>query len=339
MENDTAVETHSSAIDQLVAEEESASAEVASSEAEESDAGGDPEVEGAGDGDGETSSTAEQAETVEVGEDALRIIAKKGITLDKFNEYLKRYEVTAQEVNEKPKLAQLLLDKAASDELIAKQTKTEDPKKEESKQDPPDIATSFQEIAKEAEAFNDPKMVEHFASQLSAAAEKGDVKAQVQILTTGMHNYLKTALPQLLPSLLQSIQATQQKEYQERIDAHTSAWEPYAAQNPDFKDAVTAYNEAAARNPKLVNNPNLTPQERMEVVSLILGGKKAEAAEVAKAAEKGAEKGREQKNKSELGKVLGAGKSNPGPAKSKGNDDIFGEGVAEYRRRDTLGRP
>lgn len=254
--------------------------------------------------------------------DVLRLIAKKGISLDKFTEYLTRYKLTAEKVNADPLIAQLVLDKAAADDLIAKQPKAEEPKKDEPKPDTPDLGKHLESLKARINDYTAPEIRSNFVKQLNEAKT---TEEQFAVLEIAAANLVETIMEKRFGDVYSGFASRQQREHQERIDAHNVAWEPYKELNPNFTDAVKAYDEAAKLEPELVNNPNLTPQQRMKTVALVLGGRKAEAATVAEAAEKGKQLGLEAKKKAALGKGLGAGKSNGAiEKKPKGNDDIFG---------------
>lgn len=274
------------------------------------------EVEG-----NETESAEAEAEPTNV--EVLKILAKKGISESKFNEYLTRYKLTAEQANANPSIAHLVLDKAAADELIAKAPK-EEVKKEEVKQNPPtDLDAHFKTVLERANTYTDPKVMDYAVTKLEAAK---NTREQLDALMGFMENYLETALPQKFPNVLQGFTSAQEKANNERIAAHNSAWEPIQAGNPNLKDkdALTAYTEAEKLEPELVQNAALTPAQRMKTVALVLGGRKAEAEVVAAAAEKGKEQGAKAAKKEALGK-LGAGQSTGAIAKkTTGNDDIFG---------------
>lgn len=204
---------------------------------------------------------------------------------------------------------------------VAEPVNKEEPKVVEN-QPPADLKAHLESVQKSVQEYTNPEVRAHFVNQINEAKT---AEEQFGILEMAAANLINTIMEKRFGEVYNNYATKQQNEHSERIAAHNSAWEPQLAKNANLpKDALAAYVEAVKISPKLVSNPKLNAEERMETVALVLGGRKADAEAVAKAAEKGKEAGAQAQRKAGLGK-LGAGQSTGSIAKkTTGNDDIFG---------------
>jgi hypothetical protein len=330
-----------SGIADLVGETESAVA----TETPEQEAGTEPsgeEVETAAEPEvaetEQTEETSDDADQPQAADDPelTKFLAKKGLSNEKFNEYLDRYGLTREELNANPSLKFLVWDKINSDQELAKKN---EPAKEEVKQDPPaNLEEHLQAVAKEVATYNDPKVVEHYTKRLEAAKSTGE---QVNLLSEMAVNLVNTMLDKKFDQYVNGYQTRATKAQQESIDAHKSAYDEIRGELPEFgSDEYKSLAEAAIKAVPKLETDVFTPKERMQILVTLSQGKKTEAQTIAQGIEKGVKQAEQKTQQTQLGKALGAGQSKGkiGPAQPKGNDDIFGDGVKEYRHREKLGR-
>jgi hypothetical protein len=294
--------------------------------------------------DGEAEATeAETEEQPEEVEEELRVVLPKEQAKQYSNalmgHYAKRLGATPEDLNGNAVLQkavkQLIDQDIYAQQLEAKVPKEIDSEEEEETEDQPQVSTDDQlaKLIQESSELNDPKFLEAFAGKLAAAK---DIPEQLQILTAGMHNYLRSALPKML----EEMQSQQSAQAEHIRSAHERAYKELQKTNLDLPEFNSAdfwalYNSALEVVPKL-NEAIFTPQERFDTVLRIAQGRKVSAAVVEKAAEAGKKQAEKAQKTAGLGKGLGAGQSK-GQIAQQGSGPSLARGYELWKERESNG--
>lgn len=196
---------------------------------------------------------------------------------------------------------------------------------------PASIEEQFKALEEEVSGYNDPAVMDALVQRLEAA---NDTKTQLSILSMAVANQVRTMLEKnghaLLdknPNLNGFVAERQQRvNYENHANAYDEAVKASGVELPEFAspEYVSLANDTLKSHPFL-NNPGLTPKERMAAFVALVQGKKADPAVVEKAVATGKAQGAKAANAVLNGK-LGAGQSKGTIApKVTGNDDIFGK--------------
>lgn len=322
------------------------------------------EVEGS-----ETQTVEAEGEGVEQSEadaDWLPDEQSKVFRDEDYARYAKRYGFTEEQATD-PQIRRLLHDKINSDILLKQQQQAEGEQEAEPEAQPePTQQAPAQQSPEEFEKslvqyvdhITDLPTAEKFGAELDKANSIRNTKerhiALTKVMSRGMVNLLRTALPDLLgvagpdgQSLFSRLANSNFEGFGDfwGDTSKSRAWDKAVAASPNAKnlprygtpeweasikqvsEIVPGFENAKFTDPK--TGKDLSPYQnfvkKSEVAVKILTRQKVEPAEVKAAVDKGKELQKKQTQAVQNSRVLGAGQSKGQIAqKVTGNDDIFG---------------
>lgn len=363
-----AEESQSSGLSDLLGEETPESSSTSEEEATDDDSVSEPAEEAEAEED--LSDYLPDEQKKEFPLDELAKYAKRyGYTLEELESDPRIQRIVKDKINSDIEIRKQLADSTA--EIDEEPTREDEPAPAET-HSPEQLKQATQQHFKQIEAFieqvTDPEIASSFITELNAAYginDKVDPKVALQatkVFSKYTANFLDTALPSFLmkpvdaqgTALIDKIIEARMPGLMDMYDRqlHADTWEQIRGANPEYAN-LPAYGPKTSAYGKLVKEAAASipgfekayahlpkPQRiamKMELIAKVASGQKISPAVVKQAAETAKKQVVQSEKRKDLARSLDSGKSTQKFGKPvTGNDDIFGEGVAEFRRRDKV---